>query len=95
MSWPAGIAIWFLFFTLSVFIVLPFGNRTADEAGTERPPGSAESAPVNPRLWQKAGAAMLLATLLFAAYYANYVNDWLSIDDIPGWENRGPKASTD
>ena len=38
---------------------------------------------------------MLLATLLFAAYYANYVNDWLSIDDIPGWENRGPKASTD
>jgi predicted secreted protein len=95
MSWPASIAIWFLFFTLSLFLVLPFGNRTAEEAGTERPAGSAESAPVNPRMWQKLAAALVLATVIFIAYYANYVNGWISINDIPGWENRGPKARPD
>ena len=95
MSWPAGIAIWFLFFTLSLFLVLPFGNTTAAEAGTERPAGSADSAPVNPRMWRKLGAAMVLGTLLFALFYANYVHGWVSISDIPGWEHYGPKARPD
>lgn len=91
MSWPASIAIWFLFFTLSLFLVLPFGNRTAGEAGVTPVPGAAESAPLNPRIWQKFAAAVVLATVIFLAYRLNYSAGWITLDDIPGWADRGPQ----
>ncbi|MDP9085404.1 MAG: DUF1467 family protein, partial [Pseudomonadota bacterium] len=45
MKWTSAVAIYFLFWSLSVFLVLPFGVRTSDEAGGERVRGQAESAP--------------------------------------------------
>jgi predicted secreted protein len=90
MSIGASIAIWMLFVTLSLFVVLPWGVRTADEAGEDKVPGSADSAPVNPMLRRKAFATLALGTVLFALYYANYVHDWVTIDDIPGWSNFRP-----
>ena len=47
MAWTSIIAIFFLFWVLSAFLVLPFGVRTHDEAGVERVPGQADSAPVH------------------------------------------------
>ena len=41
------LAIYFLFWVMSAFVMLPFGVRTADEAGVEKVPGQADSAPVN------------------------------------------------
>ena len=45
MRWTSMVAIYVLFWAFSVFLVLPFGVKTADEAGIEKVPGQAESAP--------------------------------------------------
>ena len=39
------LAIYILFWTMSLFVVLPFGVRTPEEEGSRRPPGHAPSAP--------------------------------------------------
>ena len=79
------VAIYILFWMLTLFAVLPFGVRTADEAGEARGPGDAESAPVRPMLWRKAAWTTAIATALFALFYANYVRGWVLLEDIPGW----------
>ena len=45
MKLTSILAIYLLFWVMSLFLVLPFGVRTAEEAGAERVPGHAESAP--------------------------------------------------
>ncbi len=45
MRWTSILAIYVLFWTMSLFLVLPFGVRTAEEEGAEPQPGHAESAP--------------------------------------------------
>ena len=44
MRWTSVLAIYILFWTISLFFVLPFGVRTAEEAGVEVEPGHAERA---------------------------------------------------
>ncbi len=39
------IAIYFLFFAFSAFLLLPFGVRTSEEVGEAKMPGQADSAP--------------------------------------------------
>ena len=45
MAFTSIIAIYFLFFAFSAFVLLPFGVRTDEELGNVRVPGQAESAP--------------------------------------------------
>ena len=45
MNLYAIVAIYFLFWVMSAFFVLPFGIRTPDETGEELVPGQASSAP--------------------------------------------------
>lgn len=82
MRWTSIIAIYSLFWVMSAFVVLPFGVRTHDELGREKLPGQADSAPANfaPRV--VALRASILAALLFALYYANYVNGWIGVEDL-------------
>ncbi len=70
---------------LTLFAVLPWGVRTSDEAGVARGLGEADSAPANPMLWKKAAWTTVIATALFALFYANYTAGWVTLDDIPGW----------
>lgn len=79
MRWQSALAIYFLFWSFSVFLVLPFGVRTAHEAGAELVPGQAESAPHEFRPGRIALWTTLVATALFGLYYLNYVNGWLTI----------------
>ena len=48
-------------------------------------PGQADSAPVRPNLRAKALWTTVISAVLFGLYYANYVNGWVTMDDIPGW----------
>ena len=80
MRWQSALAIYFLFWSFCVFLVLPFGVRTAQEAGAELIPGQAESAPHDFRPGRIALWTTLIATILFGLYYLNYVNGWLTID---------------
>jgi len=82
MQWTSIIAIYALFWVMGAFIVLPFGVRTHDEAGLEKVPGQADSAPVNFRPGRIAVRATIVSLLLFAAFYANYVNDWIGPADL-------------
>lgn len=82
MKWTSVLAIYFLIFCLTAFITLPFGVKTAEEAGAERVPGQAESAPHRfdlPRHLIRAGVVAALLTALFAA---NYQFSWITVDDL-------------
>lgn len=83
---PVSIAaIYLLFWTLTLFAVLPFGVRTSREEGREPVPGEADSAPVNPQLGKKLLWTTLISAVLFAVFWANYVFGWLEVADVPGW----------
>ncbi len=82
MKWTSILAIYALFWVMSAFMLLPFGIKTHDEAGIEKIPGQADSAPANFRPGRVAMRATVLAAVLCALYVANYVNGWIGVDDI-------------
>lgn len=82
MQWTSLVAIYALFWVMSAFLVMPFGLRTPDETGETLVPGQADSAPSNFRPGRVALRATLLAALLCAAFYANYVNGWITAADL-------------
>jgi len=81
MAFTSIVAIYFLFFAFSAFILLPFGVRTDEEAGTPRIPGQAESAPHRFDVKRHLVKAVILAAILFAIYYANWTFGWVTPDD--------------
>ena len=82
MRWYSLLAIYVLFWWFSVFLVLPWGVRTHREAGTERVAGQADSAPHEFRLSQVAIRITVVATILFAIFYANYRFGWVTITTL-------------
>ena len=82
MRWTSVLAIYALFFAASAFILLPFGVKTDEEAGTPTVPGQADSAPHRFHLPRHLGRAAILAAVLTALYVANYVNGWVSPEDL-------------
>jgi predicted secreted protein len=82
MRWTSIVAIYTLFWVMSAFFVMPFGVRTHDEAGIEKIPGQADSAPAEFHPGRIIKRATIVATVLFGLYYANYVNGWITDDDL-------------
>ena len=82
MRWTSIAAIYILFWTLSLFLVLPWGVRTSEEEGARPEPGHAESAPHEFRAKRILLWTTLVATTLFGIYYANYVNGWITVASI-------------
>ena len=82
MRWTSIIAIYALFFAASVFILLPFGVRTAEEAGTDKVPGQADSAPHRFDLKVHLIKGALFGALLFGLYYANWTYGWITPEDL-------------
>jgi predicted secreted protein len=76
------VAIYFLFFCGSAFILLPFGVRTSEELGEDLVPGQAESAPHIFDLKRHLVRAAILGAVLFAIYYANWAYGWITPDDL-------------
>jgi predicted secreted protein len=86
MRWTSMLAIYVLFWTLSMFLVLPFGVRTSEEEGLAAQPGHAESAPHAFSLPRVLVRAALLGALLTALYVANYVYGWVTVENLD-WVN--------
>lgn len=82
MQWTSIVAIYFLFWVLSAFLMLPFGIRTHDEAGMEKVPGQADSAPADFRPWRVVLRATILAAVLCGLFVANYLNGWITVEDV-------------
>ena len=80
MKLTSILAIYVLFWTMTLFAVLPWHVRTAEEVGAKPEPGHAESAPhrfpaARIVLWTSGVSA-----LLFGLFYLNYVNGWIGAD---------------
>jgi len=82
MKWTSISAIYFLFFVASAFILLPFGVKTHEEAGTERVPGQADSAPHQFDLKRHLMRAAMLAAVMMVIFYVNYAYGWITADDL-------------
>lgn len=82
MPLGSAIAIYLLIWFLTLFAVLPFGVRTTREAGGEPVAGQADSAPHAALLPRKLAWTTLIAALIFALFYANYVAGWVTIADV-------------
>ena len=82
MAFTSIVAIYFLFFAFSAFVLLPFGVRTDEEAGTPRVPGQAESAPHRFNIKRHLLKAVVLAMLLFGLYYVNWTYGWITPADL-------------
>ena len=80
MRFSSIVAIYFLFFCASAFVLLPFGVRTSEELGEKIVPGQAESAPHRFDLKRHLLKAAVLGALLFALYYANWTYGWVGVD---------------
>ena len=82
MQWTSILAIYFLFWVMSAFMLLPFGVRTADEEGIEKVPGQAESAPTNFRPGPLVIKATIIASVLTTLFVLNFEYGWLSAEDL-------------
>ena len=76
------LAIYILFWTISLFVVLPFGVRTAEEEGLECEPGHAQSAPHSFSFGKAALRATILAAVAMAIFYANYTYGWITLSSL-------------
>jgi len=76
------LAIYTLFWVICAFMALPFGVRTHDEAGLNKVPGQADSAPANFDPRRIAVRATVASALLMALFYANYVNGWIGAEEL-------------
>ena len=85
MPWKSALAIYFLFWAFSVFLVLPFGVRTSEEAGVALVPGQAPSAPHEFDVRRIAFRTTIVATVLFAIFYLNHLNGWVTTDMLDWW----------
>lgn len=80
MKWQSILAIYVLFWTMSLFLVLPFGVRTAEEEGMQPAPGHAPSAPHRFSFATAAVRATIVSAAAFGLFYANYVFGWVTIE---------------
>ena len=82
MRWSSIVAIYLLFFAASTFILLPFGVKTDEEAGTPRVLGQADSAPHRFDLKRHLLKGAALGAILFGLYYANWTYGWVTPADL-------------
>jgi predicted secreted protein len=79
----SAVAIYFIIWWLTLFIVLPWGASSAHELGQEVEPGSAKGAPVKPRMKLKFGITTVLAAIIFAIVYFVLSSGVIELDDVP------------
>ena len=82
MALSSIVAIYFLFFAFSAFLLLPFGVRTDEEAGTPKVVGQADSAPHRFNIRSHLIKAAIVGAIFFAIYYANWTYGWITPDDL-------------
>jgi predicted secreted protein len=82
MRWYSILAIYFLLWVLCAFVVMPFGIRTHEEAGQEKIPGQADSAPANFRPGRVILRATVLSLVICALFVLNYEEGWIKASDL-------------
>jgi predicted secreted protein len=78
MAWYSALALYLLFWTFTLFLVLPFGVRTTEEEGETPVPGQAQSAPHRLSMPRKLLWTTLISALLFGLFWLNWELGWIS-----------------
>lgn len=79
MSIAMSIALYFIVWWLTLFVVMPFGLRTQGESG-EVVPGTPASAPSQPQLIRMFATNTVVATLVFGTLYLALTQGWVSAE---------------
>ncbi|MFW2830228.1 DUF1467 family protein [Sphingomonas sp. ID0503] len=87
MKFTSALAIYALFWSMSFFFVLPFRLRSSPDAEAHIP-GQAESAPPRFSFKRTALWTTIVSAVLFALYYANYVNGWFGPEVVDFFTDR-------
>lgn len=82
MEWTSIVAIYFLIWVMSAFVLLPFGVRTADEVGAKKVLGQADSAPVNFKPGKLLIRATAIAVVLTSLFVLNFEFGWITAEDL-------------
>jgi len=82
MNLVFALAIYFVIWWIVLFAILPFGVTTQHDAG-EVIPGTAESAPIAPKLRPKLIATTIVSGIIFAVFYWLVASGRLTLDSIP------------
>ncbi|PLW77482.1 DUF1467 family protein [Cohaesibacter celericrescens] len=83
MTLASGLAVYFIIWWISLFLVLPFGVKTqAETEGDDMRLGTAPSAPAKAMMLRKILATTVLASLLFGAFYWAVEIMGLGLDDL-------------
>ena len=77
MKIQSAIAIYFLFWGMSAFVVLPFEAR-GRKADAPTVAGQAFGAPAEFRPWRVVARTTLVSTALYGVFYLNYVFGWVT-----------------
>ncbi len=90
MTLVTGIATYVIIWWLTLFIVLPFGVVTQEEAG-EVEEGTAPSAPARPQIVRKLLITTAASLVIFAGAYWLLEVSGIGLDDIPFMPKFGEK----
>ena len=82
MNWFTGVAVYFIIWWLTLFLVLPIGVRTQDEEG-DIVPGTDPGAPARSRFAIKLAANTVVAGVFFAAWYWLVYRSGWDINSLP------------
>lgn len=87
MDWKSMLAIYFLVWAFSAFLVLPFFGRRLTDVDAAPVRGQAESAPLHFPGGRVALWITIVATVLFVLFQLNYSFGWITPDDL-NWLGR-------
>ncbi len=84
MSIAYALAVYFIFWWLTLLVTLPFGIRNSHESGTELQSGQDPGAPVAPQLRRKLLWTTGISALLFLIFFANWHFGWVTLEKLAG-----------
>jgi len=78
----SALAVYFLIFVFTAFVMLPFGMRTDEEMGAPKVAGQADSAPHRFDLKRHLLRAGIISLGLFALFYLNWTQGWITAETL-------------
>jgi len=78
----SALAIFFLIFVFTAFLMLPFGMKTGEEVGAPRIAGQADSAPHRFDLKRHLLRAAVISLVLFGLFYLNWTQGWITAETL-------------
>ena len=83
MQLISALAIYFIIWWMTLFLVLPWGATSSHEAGQDVLEGTMKAAPIKPRMLLKFLMTTIISALIFGVIYYVSSTGMIKLDDIP------------